>query len=69
MKDKLITRIIQIAGFSSIIIVLMIFLFLLREGLPALYEVALSDLFTSGWVQPFTLPRSPPDALKRYSSP
>ncbi len=49
MKDKLITRIIQIAGFSSIIIVLMIFLFLLREGLPALYEVALSDLFTTRW--------------------
>jgi phosphate transport system permease protein len=49
MKDKLITRIIQIAGFSSIIIVLMIFLFLLREGLPALHEVALSDLFTTRW--------------------
>ncbi len=49
MKDKLITRIIQIAGFSSIIIVLMIFLFLLREGLPVLHEVALSDLFTTRW--------------------
>lgn len=49
MKDKLITRIIMIAGFSSIIIVLLIFLFLLREGLPALGEVALSDLFTTRW--------------------
>jgi phosphate transport system permease protein len=49
VKDKLITRIIKIAGFSSIIIVLMIFLFLLREGLPALSEVALSDLFTTRW--------------------
>ncbi len=49
MKDKLITRIVKIAGFSSIIIVLMIFLFLLREGLPALSEVALSDLFTTRW--------------------
>jgi phosphate transport system permease protein len=49
MKDRIITRVIKIAGFSSIIIVLMIFLFLLREGLPALSEVALSDLFTTRW--------------------
>lgn len=49
MKDRIITRVIKIAGFSSIIIVLMIFLFLLREGLPALNEVALSDLFTTRW--------------------
>ena len=49
MKDKLITRVIMIAGFSSIIIVLLIFLFLLREGLPALGEVTLSDLLTTRW--------------------
>lgn len=49
MKDKTITRIIKIAGFSSIIIVLMIFLFLLREGLPALGEVPLGDLFSNRW--------------------
>jgi phosphate transport system permease protein len=49
MKDRIITRVIKIAGFSSIIIVLMIFLFLLREGLPALSEVALRDLFTTRW--------------------
>ncbi|HAF61681.1 MAG TPA: phosphate ABC transporter permease subunit PstC [Anaerolineaceae bacterium] len=49
MKDKVITRIIKIAGFSSIIIVLMIFYFLLKEGLPTLGEVALSDLFTTRW--------------------
>lgn len=49
MKDKLITRIIQIAGFSSILIVLLIFLFLLREGLPALSEVSFSDLFATRW--------------------
>lgn len=49
MKDKGITRIIQISGFSSIIIVLMIFYFLLREGIPAVSEVALSDLFTTRW--------------------
>jgi len=49
MKDKTITRIIKIAGFSSIIIVLMIFIFLLREGLPALGEVVLGDLFSDRW--------------------
>ena len=49
MKDKGITRIIQISGFSSIIIVLMIFYFLLKEGIPAISEVALSDLFTTRW--------------------
>lgn len=49
MKDKGITRIIQISGFSSIIIVLMIFYFLLKEGIPAVSEVALSDLFTTRW--------------------
>ncbi len=49
MKDKLITRIIQVAGFSSIIILLLIFLFLLREGLPALAEVPLSNLLSTRW--------------------
>ena len=49
MKDKTITSIIKIAGFSSIIIVLMIFFFLLREGLPALGEVPLGDLFSDRW--------------------
>lgn len=49
MKDKGVTRIIQISGFSSIIIVLMIFYFLLKEGIPAVSEVALSDLFTTRW--------------------
>ena len=49
MKDKTITSIIKIAGFSSIIIVLMIFFFLLREGLPALGEVPLGDLFSDHW--------------------
>jgi phosphate transport system permease protein len=49
MKDRLVTRIIETAGFSSIIIVLLIFLFLLREGMPALNEVAPGDLFTTRW--------------------
>lgn len=52
MKPKgeaLLTRSIQVAGFSSILFLLMIFAFLLREGLPALGEVSLSDLFSLRW--------------------
>ncbi len=49
MKDKIVTRIIKIAGFSSIVIVLMIFFFLLYEGLPALSEVSLKELFSTRW--------------------
>ncbi|NMC46741.1 MAG: phosphate ABC transporter permease subunit PstC [Chloroflexi bacterium] len=49
MKDKTITRVIKIAGFSSIVIVLMIFAFLLQAGLPALKEVRLQDLLTTRW--------------------
>ena len=49
MKDKTITRVIKVAGFSSIVIVVMIFVFLLQAGLPALNEVSLKDLFTTRW--------------------
>lgn len=49
MKDKTISRAIKVAGFSSIVIVLMIFAFLLQAGLPALNEVRLQDLFTARW--------------------
>ena len=48
-QENLISNIIRIAGSSSIIFVLLIFLFLLREGLPALAEVAPKDLFNTRW--------------------
>ena len=41
-KEMLITRAIQIAGYSAIVFVVMIFLYLMREGLPALGEVCLA---------------------------
>jgi phosphate transport system permease protein len=44
-----ITRTIQISGYSSILFVLLILLFLLVEGTPALLDVPLSDLFSSRW--------------------
>jgi phosphate transport system permease protein len=48
-KDQLITRLIQISGYSAIIFVIMIFYFLLSGGLPALREVPLSSLFGMRW--------------------
>jgi len=49
MKERVISRSIQIAGFSSILFILLIFAFLLREGLPALAEVPLGSLFSTRW--------------------
>lgn len=44
-----ITRLIKFSGYSAIIFVGMIFLFLIREGLPTLREVPLSSIFSSRW--------------------
>ncbi len=52
MKPKgevMLTRSIKVAGFSSILFLLLIFAFLLREGLPTLGEVSLADLFSPRW--------------------
>ena len=52
MKNKseaIITRGIKIAGFSSIIFLLLIFAFLMKEGTPALAEVPVSELFNTRW--------------------
>lgn len=48
-REFLITTLIKAAGYSAIIFVVMIFLFLLLEGLPALQEVELSNLLSSRW--------------------
>jgi phosphate transport system permease protein len=47
--ETLITRLIQLAGYSSILFVALILIFLLREGLPALGEVPLANLFSTRW--------------------
>ena len=46
---------IRVLGFSSIGFVLLIFLFLLREGVPTFFEVPLSDLFGTRWYPTFDL--------------
>ena len=48
-REYVITRLIKASGYSAIIFVLLIFLFLLREGLPTLAEVPLSALFGARW--------------------
>lgn len=47
--NPVITGVIKICGYSSILFVTLILLFLLREGLPALGDVSLSNLFSSIW--------------------
>jgi phosphate transport system permease protein len=48
-SETLITAVIKTCGYSAIVFVLLIFFFLLREGLPTLAEVKLSDLFSTRW--------------------
>jgi len=48
-RESAITLTIQVAGFSAIGIVLLIFFFLLREGLPALREVSVIAMLTTRW--------------------
>jgi phosphate transport system permease protein len=54
MKDVhwgefVITRVVKAAGYSAILIVSMIFIFLLREGSPALVEIPLPTIFSARW--------------------
>jgi phosphate transport system permease protein len=48
-SERLITRIIQIAGYLSILYIGLISVFLLKEGLPALVHISLPDLFGTRW--------------------
>jgi phosphate transport system permease protein len=47
--DSVISGVIKICGYSSILFVTLILLFLLREGLPALWNVPLSSLVSTIW--------------------
>jgi phosphate transport system permease protein len=48
-KEFLITRMIKVSGYSAIIFVVMIFIFLLREGSATIIEVPLKTLFSTRW--------------------
>ncbi|MCD6356718.1 MAG: phosphate ABC transporter permease subunit PstC [Anaerolineaceae bacterium] len=47
--EKLIKNAIRIAGSSSIVFVLLIFIFLIKEGMPTLQEISFSRLFSKRW--------------------
>lgn len=49
ISEFAITTLIRLMGYSSILFVVLILLFLLREGLPALGEVSLAALFSVRW--------------------
>jgi phosphate transport system permease protein len=48
-QENLISNSIRVAGSASIIFILLIFFFLLREGLPTLVEVSPKDLLNTRW--------------------
>jgi phosphate transport system permease protein len=48
-SESLITAIVKGAGYSAIIFVIVIFIFLLGQGLPTLREVPLSNLLSTRW--------------------
>jgi phosphate transport system permease protein len=48
-SEFIITRLIKVSGYSAILIVSLIFIFLLREGSPALIEVPLPTIFSIRW--------------------
>ena len=50
-----IEAIIRVLGFSSIGFVILIFFFLVREGLPAFFEIPLSNLLGTRWYPTFDL--------------
>ena len=48
-REFIITRAIKASGYSAILFVALIFIFLLREGLPTLSDVPLKDLLSTRW--------------------
>jgi phosphate transport system permease protein len=49
LHEVLIERAIQTAGISAVLLVALIFLFLIKEGLPAFVQVPLSSLMNTRW--------------------
>jgi phosphate transport system permease protein len=54
-SDFFLESLVRVAGLSAIAFVLLIFLFLLREGVPAFFEVPLGNLFGARWYPTFNL--------------
>lgn len=48
-SEKLITNTIRIAGSSTILFILLIFVFLMKEGLPTLQKISIGELLSKRW--------------------
>lgn len=48
-REVVVEMFIRIAGFSTIVIIILIFVFLLKEGLPAFFHVSLAGLVSRRW--------------------
>jgi phosphate transport system permease protein len=48
-QEFIITRLVQVSGYSAIIFVILIFYFLMVEGLPALASIPISSLLSDRW--------------------
>ncbi|MFB0546020.1 MAG: phosphate ABC transporter permease subunit PstC [Anaerolineae bacterium] len=55
MSEAIMESLIKICGSSAVFFVILIFFFLLREGLPAFWEIDLSNLFSQRWYPTFGL--------------
>ncbi|HEM60960.1 MAG TPA: phosphate ABC transporter permease subunit PstC [Chloroflexi bacterium] len=54
-REFFIEQLIRLMGVSAVALVLLIFLFLVREGVPALFEVPLSNLLGQRWYPTFDI--------------
>ena len=48
-REYIITRLIKVSGYSAILFVGLIFLFLMQQGTPALFKIPISTLFSTRW--------------------
>ncbi|MGD8969466.1 MAG: phosphate ABC transporter permease subunit PstC, partial [Anaerolineae bacterium] len=53
--EFVIEAVVRVLGFSAIGFVTLIFVFLMREGVPAFFEVRISNLFGTRWYPTFDL--------------
>lgn len=53
--EQVVETLVRVSGISAIVFVLLVFLFLAREGLPAFFEVDLGNLLSQRWYPTFDL--------------
>jgi phosphate transport system permease protein len=55
LGEVIVESLVRVSGISAIVFVVLVFLFLLREGVPAFFEVKLGNLFGTRWYPTFSL--------------